>query len=143
MDETFTSRSPWDPSAVVWSGPAAGATLVAREVAAAAIAFPAWASFPERAAALRRFAVVLGERRDDVVALLIREAGKCRNDAENEADLLPRKVAITLDQALPRTPGVSAVDGARSEPQIAWRPRGVAAVLGPFNFPLHLLHGLV
>ena len=29
------------------------------------------------------------------------------------------------------------------EPQIAWRPRGPALCLGPFNFPLHLLHGLV
>ncbi len=26
---------------------------------------------------------------------------------------------------------------------IAWRARGVAAVIGPANFPLHLLHGLV
>jgi succinylglutamic semialdehyde dehydrogenase len=86
---------------------------------------------------------VLGERRAEIVALLIGEAGKCRSDAENEADLLPRKITITLDLALARTPGPAAIDGARSEPQIAWRPRGVAAVLGPFNFPLHLLHGLV
>ncbi len=143
MDEPFASSSPWDPSAVVWSGPAAGAALVVREVAAAAAAFPAWASCADRTAVLRRLAAVLVERRGDLVSLLIREAGKCRNDAENEADLLPRKIAITLDQALPRTPGVTAIDDASSEPQIAWRPRGVAAVLGPFNFPLHLLHGLV
>ena len=143
MDEHLASRSPWDPSAALWSGPAATSALAANEVAAAAAAFPAWAASGGRATALRRFAAVLGDRRAELVALLVREAGKCRSDAENEADLLPRKIAITLDQALPRTPGLAAIDGARSEPQIAWRPRGVAALLGPFNFPLHLLHGLV
>ncbi|MEK7412898.1 MAG: aldehyde dehydrogenase family protein, partial [Planctomycetota bacterium] len=68
--------------------------------------------------------------------LLVREAGKTRADAEAEADLLPKKITLTIEQALARTtaPAGSA---------ITWRPRGVATIIGPYNFPLHLLHGLV
>jgi len=73
------------------------------------------------------------------VDLLVREAGKTTADAAAEADLLPRKIAITLDQGLALTPLTppATVQG------VVWRARGVAVILGPFNFPLHLLHGLV
>jgi succinylglutamic semialdehyde dehydrogenase len=89
---------------------------------------------------LTRLAERLVAARAQLVQLLIDEAGKNRTDAEAEADLLPKKIAISLDAGLARTPQTLS---STSEPQICWRPRGVAVVLGPFNFPLHLLHGLV
>ena len=91
------------------------------------------------ARALERLAQVCASARSRIVELLIAEAGKCRSDAEAEADLLAKKIAVTLGPGLARTP--QTVSG--NEAQMVWRPRGVAAVLGPFNFPLHLLHGLV
>jgi succinylglutamic semialdehyde dehydrogenase len=103
--------------------------------------FTAWSrDLTLRRSLLERFAVILGEARSRIVALLIREAGKNHLDAEAEADLLPKKIAISLAAGLARTPQLLTTN---SEPQIVWRPRGVAVVLGPFNFPLHLLHGLV
>ncbi len=42
-----------------------------------------------------------------------------------------------------RTPQRPAGAGGPGEPWLRWRARGLAAVLGPYNFPLHLLHGLV
>lgn len=78
--------------------------------------------------------------RQQGIALLVDQAGKTVADATAEIDLLGRKVAVTLE-ALGRTPAPGAA--ADGSPQIHWRPRGLAVVLGPFNFPLHLLHGLV
>lgn len=94
----------------------------------------------QRRVLLTRLSERLVAARAQLVQLLIDEAGKNRSDAEAEADLLPKKIAISLDAGLARTPQALATG---TEPQICWRPRGVAVVLGPFNFPLHLLHGLV
>jgi len=131
------SRSPWDGSLV---GEAASTTPAALTAAITRLAqaIPAWspaANLPVRAAALQRFATVLRAARAEIVALLVREAGKCQADAQAEADLLPRKIEISLGAGLTRTP-------LTGEP-LRFRPRGVAACFGPFNFPLHLLHGLV
>lgn len=136
----LVSHSPWTGT-VLGTVPAADISGCATAVALMAEAFPAWA-----ADAARRRGVLLGfsERlvaaRSAIVRLLIDEAGKNHTDAEAEADLLPKKIAISLDAGLARTPQSLL---ASSEPQVYWRPRGVAVVLGPFNFPLHLLHGLV
>jgi acyl-CoA reductase-like NAD-dependent aldehyde dehydrogenase len=91
-------------------------------------------------AALDRLAAACTAARADGIALLVREAGKTLADAAAELDLLPRKIQVTRD-ALALTPP-AAMDRAGG-PAVGWRPRGLALALGPFNFPLHLLHGLV
>jgi len=134
---TLISRSPWDGSLVCEAAPA-DPPAVASALERLAQAFPAWSAshrLPARQAALERFSAVLSAARPEIVALLVREAGKCLLDAQAEADLLPRKIAISLGAGLARTP--------LSGDPLRFRPRGVAACLGPFNFPLHLLHGLV
>ena len=136
------SRSPWD-SLPVWRGEATAPAAIAAAAQAMAAAFPAWSrDHAARLAKLRALATILTERRADVVDLLIREAGKCRTDAEAEAALLPKKVELALGTGLARTP-LAGVVTLGKEAMTVWRPRGVAVVLGPYNFPLHLLHGLV
>jgi succinylglutamic semialdehyde dehydrogenase len=122
--DRLRSVSPWDGSVVA-------------DLPADAPVVPLFAppDIPAMHAGLRRLAEVVVERRAVAVELLIREAGKTRADAEAEADLLPRKITITLDQGLARTP----LGGS----PIRWRARGPALCIGPANFPLHLLHGLV
>lgn len=103
-------------------------------------AAPAWRGDPRlRAERLRALASVCESRRGELIDLLIHEAGKTRADAEAEAALLPKKIAITLEHLAPRTPTAITATMAGS----VWRPRGLSLVLGPSNFPLHLLHGLV
>ncbi len=134
------SHSPWN-AAEVTRLPATDLAQVPAIVAELANAFPAWSRDHQlRRTSLERFATVLIDARSKIVDLLIREAGKNQADAETEADLLPKKIAISVTAGLTRTPQTL---GPVSEPQIFWRPRGVAVILGPFNFPLHLLHGLV
>lgn len=136
----LNSRSPWtgaELARIAAHAPDEAAAVIGALVEQ----FPVWRRDHRlRWSALERFATVLGEARSGIVDLLVREAGKNRIDAEAEADLLPRKIAISLGAGLARTPQTL---GQGTEPQPLWRPRGVAVVLGPFNFPLHLLHGLV
>jgi succinylglutamic semialdehyde dehydrogenase len=136
----LVSHSPWS-GAVLGEVAAASINDCATAVALMAEAFATWKSDALlRRTLLTDFAVRLVAARSDLVHLLIQEAGKNRVDAEAEADLLPKKITISLDAGLARTPQSL---GTGSEPQTFWRPRGVAVVLGPFNFPQHLLHGLV
>lgn len=81
-----------------------------------------------------------------MIADLIRdETGKVTWDARQEAALLVSKVEITLEDSpesprrrvLPFEVSVSATRQGR-----AWfRPHGVMAVIGPYNFPMHLPNG--
>lgn len=133
---TLVSIGPWDPRDRVFSGAPADAGEISGAVAAMAAAFPGWSRAADRPQRLRAFSQVLTAARGEISTLLVREAGKTRADAEAEADLLPKKIAVTLEQAIARTT-------APAGSSIAWRPRGLAAAIGPYNFPLHLLHGLV
>ncbi len=137
------SISPWDGS-VVWRGVAEG--QVDQVLSRAA---DAWAARPSPAlmhGLLRRLAERFAAERASAIELLVREAGKTSADAATEADLLVRKIDLSLGVGLARTPLVA--DPANMPPGWAgpsalWRPRGVALCVGPFNFPLHLLNGLV
>jgi succinylglutamic semialdehyde dehydrogenase len=140
----LVSHSPWD-GAEVARVPVADARQIDAVFKVLAGTFPVWAPYRRKSKIerLRDLAAACVQARAEIVDLLIREAGKVRSDAEAEADLLPKKIAVTIDQGLPLVPGVDDLIPAMPPGPIAWRPRGVAVVLGPFNFPLHLLHGLV
>jgi len=144
MSTELISISPWDGLEVARVA-VADAASIADTVRALYDAFPAWAARAkaDRVERLRALAQTCVAARADIVALLIREAGKVQSDAEAEADLLAKKIAVTIDAGLPLVPGPDDHPANAPPGRIAWRPRGVAVVLGPFNFPLHLLHGLV
>lgn len=130
----LVSRSPWNWSNVIWRGAASSAAEIDAAVQGAQQAFATWSRDDVRLDKIRAFAKVLSQRRAETVELLIAEVGKVRADAEAEAELLTRKIEVTLNEGLRRV-----APTANTVP----RPRGVAVVLGPYNFPLHLLHGLV
>ncbi len=139
MDGMLESRSPSDPGDLVGSFPIAGASEVDAAVARARAAFPAWrdTGAEARAALLRRFAELANGCEDELARLLAREVGKALWDARGEAKLLAAKVGVTLAEGLQLVAPMEPAAGARAE----YHPRGVLAVLGPFNFPLHLPNG--
>lgn len=118
---------------------------VAHAVEAARRAWPAWRDAePERRfEALRRLGRELAAEKDALSAVVARETGKPLWEAREEVDLLGAKIEITLSDgvALCRDRTIALGNDASA----TWRqqPRGVMAVLGPFNFPLHLPHGHV
>ncbi|MBL9211157.1 MAG: succinylglutamate-semialdehyde dehydrogenase [Opitutaceae bacterium] len=133
----FTSRDP-ATGEVVWRGAAASAADIAAAVAAARAAFPAWAgrSLEERTAVLRAFAGRLDHHRAALATAISREVGKPRWEALTEVQAMIGKVEHAVRAYAQRCAEF------RGGPAVTrFRPHGVIAVLGPFNFPGHLPNG--
>ncbi len=139
-------RSPARPDRVLFS---AGPTLsdVDAAVQAARAALPAWRRLPveRRVAVLTRFAALAKARQNDVADVLCDEVGKVLWEARQEAGLLANKVEITLDHGPEggrRRVGEYELELTKTRRgRCLFRPHGVMAVLGPFNFPVHLPNG--
>ena len=143
---SVASRNPAHPSRVVWSGsPSPGD--VDDAVRAARAALPAWSRTPleERARVLRRFQAIAKDRKDALADLICEETGKAMWESAAEAGLIACKVDITLEEG-PRS-GRHRVDtfdfdlGGSKAARCHFRPHGVMAVVGPYNFPAHLPNG--
>ncbi len=139
MSTVLKSVSPANPDDWVGAFDVADAAAVDTAVARARDAFPAWrdAGFEARAEVLRRFAVCAADRVDELTALISREVGKALWDARAEAGLLAPKVSVTLAEGMTCVAPLTPAPGQRA----SYRPRGVLAVYGPFNFPAHLPNG--
>ncbi len=144
--DVIESRSPSDPRRAVWRG-RQSTSDVARAVAAARGVQAEWAAWPmeRRGAVLKRFASIASARVDDVASLIRDEVGKPMWDARAEAQLLASKVEVTLDAGatgpLRRVEGYDMALGPGKSGRCWFRPHGVMAVVGPFNFPVHLPNG--
>jgi succinylglutamic semialdehyde dehydrogenase len=139
----IVSVNPARPDDVVWRG-APRMEHVSQAVAAARRALPAWSAFSrdERAACLRRYAEVCAAAAPDMAALITREMGKTLAESALEAKLLADKVTITLDPpSLGRVNDFEVAAGATRSGHCRFKPFGVMAVVGPFNFPAHLPNG--
>jgi succinylglutamic semialdehyde dehydrogenase len=117
---------------------------VGHAVRAARGAFPGWSALTmdERAERLRAWSAACARSVERIAGLITRETGKILPESRQEAQLLSDKVAVTLEE---RVRGrIADYDvagtGTRSN-RCTWRPYGVMAVIGPFNFPAHLPNG--
>ncbi len=109
-------------------------------VSCAKQAFRLWRDTPilERAAALRRFRENLDAHRDRLADAITRESGKPRWESLAEINLMMAKVDITLEAGLS---DVADFGPGGNAGICRYRPIGVVAVLGPYNFPGHLSFG--
>ncbi len=139
LAEVLHSVSPADPNDEIGRFPVADAAAVADAVATARAAFAGWRATPfaERASLLQRFRDLARARAEELAQLLAREVGKALWDARAEAALIPAKVDVTLNEGLRFVAPIEAGPNARA----SYQARGVLAVLGPFNFPVHLPNG--
>jgi succinylglutamic semialdehyde dehydrogenase len=133
------SVSPADPNDEIGRFPIWEELAIDEAVGRARAAFPAWrdAGFEARAAVLRRFRDVAKARQEELALLIAREVGKALWDARGEAALIAPKVDVTLEDGMRFVAPIEAGAAARA----VFHPRGVLAVLGPFNFPAHLPNG--
>jgi succinylglutamic semialdehyde dehydrogenase len=139
LPEVVRSVSPADPGDDIGRFPIWDELAIDEAVARARRAFPAWrdAGLAARAAVLRRFRDLARERQEELAQLIAREVGKALWDARGEAALIAPKVDVTLDEGMRLIAPIEAGATARA----LYHPRGVLAVLGPFNFPAHLPNG--
>ena len=144
--DALVSNTPARPSEVVWSASVERAHLD-EAVAAARAALPAWSrtSIEQRIAVLNRYKQLAAERAEEIAELLCDETGKAMWECMGEAKLLAGKVDITLEEGPStgrhRVDGFSFAMGETKEARCHFRPHGVMAVVGPFNFPAHLPNG--
>ena len=144
--DELRSHNPARPGETIWEGSPVE-SHVDEAVAAARAALPAWRAMGRegRFAALRIYQRLARERADEVAGLIADEAGKALWESKQEAALLAGKVDITLDEsaqgALSRVTGWETAIAETRTGRTSFRPHGVMAVLGPFNFPAHLPNG--
>ncbi|PRC43785.1 aldehyde dehydrogenase, partial [Mycobacterium sp. ITM-2017-0098] len=93
-----------------------------------------------RAKVLARYAVWLGEHRDEIESLLIKETGKSAVDAAQEVPLIIMVISYyikTMEKALaPETRPASLPFLAIKKITVHYRPRPVVGVIAPWNYPV-------
>lgn len=118
--------------------------MVDQAVQSARDAFPGWSllKLEDRIQYLKKLENVFQENKEEIAQTISRETGKPLWEARTEAGALAGKITITIEYSIHlidevrienALPGVDGV--------IRYRPKGVMAVLGPFNFPAHLPNG--
>ena len=107
-------------------------------------AFLEWSEWPmaQRIDCLNKVKDIYLKKQEQFAEVIARETGKPLWEALTEVKAVIGKFAITFDHSLKlieeqtikaALPGVDGV--------VRYRPRGVMAVIGPFNFPGHLPNG--
>jgi RHH-type transcriptional regulator, proline utilization regulon repressor / proline dehydrogenase / delta 1-pyrroline-5-carboxylate dehydrogenase len=142
--DRWDSVNPARPAEIVGRVCQAGPREVDRAVAAAARALPAWAATPPRTRAgyLVRAAEVARRRFFELAAWEVTEAGKpwdeaCADVAET-IDYLEYYAREMIRLGRPRLIGPLPGEVNRT----FYRPKGIAAVIAPWNFPLAISGGM-
>jgi RHH-type proline utilization regulon transcriptional repressor/proline dehydrogenase/delta 1-pyrroline-5-carboxylate dehydrogenase len=142
--EDLTSVDPAQPGRVVALVATATTADVDAAVAAATQAARDWGrrTAAERAEVLVRAAALMRRDRAAIAALMVREAGKPWHEADGDVceaiDFLTyyagEAIRMESSNALLQPPGERNV--------VRYRPRGVAAVIAPWNFPVAIATGM-
>jgi len=139
-DGAIEDRSPADLSLLLGRHPWAVSQADAA-VAAAREAQPAFAARPsgDREQLVRRIGAVLKDREEELARAIALDVGKPLWEARTEAQACSAKAAITAGEGMKMVSPFPAPGQPGAE--CRFRPLGVLAVLGPFNFPVHLPNG--
>jgi RHH-type proline utilization regulon transcriptional repressor/proline dehydrogenase/delta 1-pyrroline-5-carboxylate dehydrogenase len=142
--EGLDSTDPGTPSRLVARAGRAEPAEAAAAVEAATRGFAAWGARPaaERAGVLRAAAGLLRARRAELTALQVRECAKPWREADADVceaiDFLEYYAEAAIE--LERGPALVQAPGERNT--MRYVPRGVAAVIAPWNFPLAIPCGM-
>jgi succinylglutamic semialdehyde dehydrogenase len=130
------------------ANPSSGTTLytvvssseveVDKAVATAEAALASWSecSLDKRESLLQRYAELITEHADAIAATISREVGKPRWEAATEVKTMAGKINLSIDAYRSRC-----ADFGQGVSHTRFKPHGVMAVFGPFNFPCHLPNG--
>lgn len=143
--EVIVSVNPAKPSEVVGTAAAIGPALAEEAAAAARSAAQEWSrkASAERASYLLRAAALARSRRLELLAWQVLETGKNWTEADADVteaiDYLEFYGREMLRIGEPRRLG----DVSGEENRYLYRPKGVALVIAPWNFPLAISAGMV
>ena len=141
--KTSASVNPSQPDQVVGHVGRVTLDLAEQAMAAAKTAFPAWKAtpVPARAEILRRAAVLLEQRRAELAYWMVLEVGKILREADveiTEAIDFCRYYAAEME----RLDAGHSCDLPGETNHYHYQPRGIVAVISPWNFPLAIPLGM-
>jgi RHH-type proline utilization regulon transcriptional repressor/proline dehydrogenase/delta 1-pyrroline-5-carboxylate dehydrogenase len=138
------STNPNDPEEVIGIAASAGQKEAERAIAAAKAAFPKWRDTDpkDRAQYLFKAADRARKMRHELAALQVLEVGKNWSEADagvcEAIDFLEyygrEMIRLAAPQRMGRVPGETS--------HLFYEPRGVAAIIAPWNFPLAISMGM-
>ena len=117
---------------------------VDQSVAAAQDAFKSWkkTSLQERVEYLKKYQSAIKKRELQIAEMIAREIGKPLWEAKTEVSSMVSKVDITINESMKWVSDFQIPHVMENTLGVCrYRPHGVMAVLGPFNFPGHLANG--
>ncbi len=137
------SRNPSNKTEVIGTIAAATPDQVEKAIEAARRAWPEWRRIsPEhRAEYLELIASGMRNRRFELAAWMVHESGKPWKEADADvAEAIDFCMYYAL--SIRELSAVLNVDYPGEENSLSYRPRGVAVVIAPWNFPLAILTGM-
>jgi RHH-type proline utilization regulon transcriptional repressor/proline dehydrogenase/delta 1-pyrroline-5-carboxylate dehydrogenase len=138
------STDPGDPERLVASAARGTSSDVAAALAAARTGFREWSatSAADRATALIRAAAWLRERRLELAALEVRECAKPWPEADGDVCEAIDFLEYYARGALELAPGRPLLQVPGEDNELRYVPRGIVAVISPWNFPLAIACGM-
>lgn len=113
-------------------------------VGAAKHAFDSWRrrSLSERADLLKKYQAIVKRREEEFVEVIAREVGKPAWEVKTEISAMVNKVDITINESIKYVSDFEVAKIMENTHGVCrYKPFGVMAVIGPFNFPAHLPNG--
>ncbi len=137
----FESTSPSDGKCI-WNGNASTADQVHEATAAARRAAGTWWDVGQdaRVEFVKKYAELVEKRQDELAELISQEMGKPLWESKTEAASVVGKAGLAIDALLTRR-NTDSFDMGEVSAVTRYKPFGVMAVVGPFNFPAHLPNG--
>ena len=137
----FTSINPADGTEI-WQGSNATEAEITDACDAAHRALANWSKIGVaiRTKHIQNFAKQVDARRQELTLLIARETGKPLWEAATEVSAVIGKVNLSIQAYQERTSEKEIVSPEATS-HLRYKPHGVVAVLGPFNFPAHLSNG--
>jgi succinylglutamic semialdehyde dehydrogenase len=134
--------NPFDAS-LTFHGKHATPGEIDQAVMAAREAFEHWADLPasQRIGFIEAYGEQLRSHRTELVEAICKSTGKPRWESNTEVDAMVGKVGLTIQAFKERRPDVSKELPGNVTAATRYKPHGVCAVFGPFNFPGHLPNG--
>jgi len=138
---SFTSINPANGN-IVWEGTIATDAEIVAACDAAHRALLSWAKldFASRVNYIQQFSQAVAEKRQELTYLIALETGKPLWEAATEVNTVIGKVNLSIQAYQERT-SEKEINNPDATGYLRYKPHGVVAVLGPFNFPAHLSNG--
>ncbi|MBF0633229.1 MAG: proline dehydrogenase family protein [Nitrospinae bacterium] len=143
--ETFTSADPSDPSRVVGYVCRADSKMAQEAMDSAVSAFGKWSSTPaeKRAEILLKAAQIIHERKFEMAAWQTVEVGKTRKEAMADVDEAIDHIRFYAEASVGLENPKPAKNDILGESNLSfYRPRGVGAIIAPWNFPMAIMAGM-